>query len=157
MDPSNDIREFLVSRRARITPEEARLPAYGGNRRVKGLRREEVALRAGISAEYYVRLERGNVGGASEEVLDGRPAQEGVRPVVPRIVDSIVDAPEFVRNERLDVLGANELGDAFHGPMYGSHREAAPHGRQALSSPCRRAAHPRLRVARPPRRPRRPA
>jgi hypothetical protein len=67
MDPRNDIREFLVSRRARITPEQAGLPAYGTNRRVKGLRREEVALLAGISAEYYVRLERGNVRGVSEE------------------------------------------------------------------------------------------
>src|SRR5688500_11451928 len=71
MDPRSDIREFLVSRRARITPQQAGLPAYGGNRRVKGLRREEVALLAGISAEYYIRLERGNVRGASEEVLDG--------------------------------------------------------------------------------------
>src|ERR687892_2870375 len=71
MDPTNDIREFLVSRRARITPEQAGLPAYGANRRVKGLRREEVALLAGISAEYYVRLERGNVRGVSEDVLDG--------------------------------------------------------------------------------------
>src|ERR687892_69325 len=71
MDPTNDIREFLVSRRARITPEQAGLPAYGANRRVKGLRREEVAMLAGISAEYYVRLERGNVRGASEDVLDG--------------------------------------------------------------------------------------
>jgi transcriptional regulator with XRE-family HTH domain len=71
MDPRNDIREFLVSRRARITPKEAGLSAYGTNRRVKGLRREEVALLAGISAEYYVRLERGNVRGVSEEVLDG--------------------------------------------------------------------------------------
>jgi transcriptional regulator with XRE-family HTH domain len=71
MDPRNDIREFLVSRRARITPGQAGLPAYGTNRRVKGLRREEVALLAGISAEYYVRLERGNMGGVSEDVLDG--------------------------------------------------------------------------------------
>src|SRR5918993_5287016 len=71
MDPRNDIREFLISRRGRITPEQAGLPVYGGNRRVTGLRREEVALLAGISAEYYVRLERGNVRGASEEVLDG--------------------------------------------------------------------------------------
>jgi transcriptional regulator with XRE-family HTH domain len=71
MDPRNDIREFLVSRRARITPQQAGLPVFGGNRRVKGLRREEVALLAGISAEYYVRLERGKLGGASEDVLDG--------------------------------------------------------------------------------------
>ena len=71
MDPRNDVREFLISRRARIPPEQAGLPAYGGNRRVQGLRREEVALLAGISAEYYVRLERGNVRGVSEDV---RPA-----------------------------------------------------------------------------------
>ncbi|HZA40590.1 MAG TPA: transcriptional regulator, partial [Actinomycetota bacterium] len=58
MDPSKDIREFLVSRRARITPQQAGLPAYGGKRRVPGLRREEVALLAGISVEYYTRLER---------------------------------------------------------------------------------------------------
>ena len=70
MDPRNDIREFLVSRRARITPEQAGLAAYGRNRRVNGLRREEVAMLAGISAEYYVRLERGNMRGVSEDVLD---------------------------------------------------------------------------------------
>ena len=71
MDPRNDVREFLVSRRARITPTQAGLQAYGANRRVKGLRRQEVALLAGISAEYYVRLERGNVRGVSEDVLNG--------------------------------------------------------------------------------------
>jgi transcriptional regulator with XRE-family HTH domain len=58
MDNRNEIREFLISRRARITPEQAGLPACGGNRRVAGLRREEVALLAGVSADYYTRLER---------------------------------------------------------------------------------------------------
>ncbi|MEU4563447.1 helix-turn-helix transcriptional regulator [Actinoplanes sp. NPDC023936] len=66
-----DIREFLTTRRARITPEQAGLRAYGSSRRVAGLRREEVATLAGISAEYYTRLERGNLTGASESVLDG--------------------------------------------------------------------------------------
>jgi transcriptional regulator with XRE-family HTH domain len=139
MDPRNDIREFLVSRRARITPQQAGLPIYGGNRRVKGLRREEVALLAGISAEYYVRLERGNVRGVSEDVLDGiaralqldegdrmhlfdlarnvntapgrrtrrNPPQEHIRPVIQRILDSLVGVPAFVQNARLDVLAAN--------------------------------------------------
>src|ERR671916_356818 len=71
MDPRSDIREFLVSRRAKITPQQAGLPVYGATRRVKGLRREEVAMLAGISAEYYIRLERGNLRGVSEDVLDG--------------------------------------------------------------------------------------
>ena len=70
MDMSSEIREFLSSRRARITPEQAGLPAYGGNRRVKGLRREEVAMLAGVSVDYYVRMERGSLAGASETVLD---------------------------------------------------------------------------------------
>ena len=66
---SREIREFLVSRRARITPDQAGLPVYGRNRRVKGLRREEVAMLAGVSVDYYTRLERGNLAGASESVL----------------------------------------------------------------------------------------
>lgn len=71
MDNRNDIREFLTSRRERLTPQQAGLPDFGGRRRVKGLRREEVALLAGMSTEYYVRLERGNGAGVSEAVLDG--------------------------------------------------------------------------------------
>ncbi|GAB3117601.1 helix-turn-helix transcriptional regulator [Janibacter alkaliphilus] len=70
MDLRAEIRDFLRTRRDRITPEEAGLPAYGGNRRVKGLRREEVAMLAGVSVDYYVRMERGSLAGASESVLD---------------------------------------------------------------------------------------
>jgi len=70
MDNRNEIRDFLTSRRARITPEQAGLPAYGGHRRVAGLRREEVALLAGVSVDYYTRLERGNAHGASDSVLE---------------------------------------------------------------------------------------
>ena len=58
VDDRTDIREFLTSRRARITPQQAGLPVYGGNRRVTGLRREEVAMLAGVSVDYYTRLER---------------------------------------------------------------------------------------------------
>src|SRR5687768_12779027 len=65
-----EVREFLSTRRARLTPEQAGLPAYGGNRRVAGLRREEVAMLSGVSVDYYVRLERGNLAGASDGVLD---------------------------------------------------------------------------------------
>jgi transcriptional regulator with XRE-family HTH domain len=139
----DEIREFLASRRARITPEQAGLPAYGGKRRVPGLRREEVALLAGISVEYYTRLERGNARGMSESVLEGiaralqldeaerahlsdlvraanttrpprrRPAQQRVRPSVQRILDSMIGIPAFVQNGRLDVLYANELARAM--------------------------------------------
>ncbi|MFC6345031.1 helix-turn-helix domain-containing protein, partial [Nocardioides hankookensis] len=70
-DVSAQVRDFLVTRRNRLTPEAAGLPVYGGaHRRVPGLRREEVALLAGMSVDYYVRLERGNLGGASEAVLE---------------------------------------------------------------------------------------
>ena len=66
------IREFLSTRRARITPEQAGLPVYGGDRRrVAGLRRSEVARLAGISTEYTTKLERGNATGVSESVIDG--------------------------------------------------------------------------------------
>ncbi|MFJ5698698.1 helix-turn-helix transcriptional regulator [Arthrobacter sp. NPDC093139] len=69
MDNRADVREFLTSRRAKISPEAAGLPA-GGNRRVAGLRRSEVATLAGVSVEYYTRLERGAISGASPEILD---------------------------------------------------------------------------------------
>ena len=70
MDPKIEIREFLASRRARITPDQVGLPVYGNSRRVPGLRREEVAMLAGVSVDYYTRLERGSAGGVSESVLD---------------------------------------------------------------------------------------
>lgn len=142
------MREFLTTRRERITPEQAGLPAYGGaRRRVKGLRREEVALLAGISVEYYTRLERGNVTGVSESVLQGisralqldeaerahldalvrsantntprrRAPQVRVRPGVQRILDAITEAPAFILNARLDVLAANALGHAFYSELF---------------------------------------
>ncbi len=147
MDNKDGIREFLASRRAKITPQQAGLPVYGTNRRVKGLRREEVAMLAGISVEYYTRLERGNTHGVSDDVLEGiaralhldeaerahlfdlvratattsaprrQPAQERVRPGVQQILDSIA-APAYVRNERLDVLAANRLGEALYSPVF---------------------------------------
>jgi MmyB-like transcription regulator ligand binding domain/Helix-turn-helix domain len=149
MDARIEIREFLTTRRARITPKDAGLPNYGGGRRrVSGLRREEVALLAGISVEYYTRLERGDASGASESVLEGvsralqldeaerthlyalvrtanaagvirgRPPQSRVRPSVQRILDAMTDVPAFVLNARLDVLAANRLGDAFYSELF---------------------------------------
>ena len=147
MDPKSEIREFLSTRRARITPEQAGLPVYGTNRRVTGLRREEVAMLAGISAEYYIRIERGSVGGVSEDVLEGivralkldeaershlfdlvrtsnrsQPArrkapQARVRPAIQRVLD-LMTAPAFVGNGRSDLLAANQLGAALYAPIF---------------------------------------
>ncbi|MFA3843603.1 helix-turn-helix transcriptional regulator [Streptomyces aureus] len=69
MDNREEIRAFLKSRRDKITPEQAGLPVYG-NRRVSGLRRNEVAMLAGVSVEYYTRMERGNLSGVSDSILD---------------------------------------------------------------------------------------
>ena len=145
MDAKNEIREFLTSRRAKITPDQVGLPIYGDNRRVPGLRREEVALLAGVSVDYYTRLERGNAAGVSDSVLDAlaralqldeaershlidlaratqpatatrrrRPAKQHIRPAVQRILDAMTQAPAFVRNGRLDILAANQLGYALY-------------------------------------------
>lgn len=144
VDTKTEIREFLASRRAKISPERAGLPVYGaGRRRVAGLRREEVALLAGISVEYYTRLERGATSGVSEDVLEGiaralqldeaerthltaliraantlrparrRPTQERVRPTVQRVLDAMTDAPAYVRNGRFEILAVNRLGAAL--------------------------------------------
>ncbi|MFD7872853.1 helix-turn-helix transcriptional regulator [Streptomyces sp. NPDC059766] len=148
MSTESDIREFLASRRAKITPQQAGLPAFGGNRRVPGLRREEVALLAGVSIDYYVRLERGHIAGASEEVLDAlanalqlddaerahlfdlartaanRPARRTRRPRGPlpdsvlRVLRSMTDSPAFIRNGRLDILATNVLGRALYAPLF---------------------------------------
>jgi transcriptional regulator with XRE-family HTH domain len=70
MDNRTEVRDFLTSRRERLAPDQAGVPSYGGRRRVKGLRREEVAMLAGMSTDYYTRLERGNLTGVSEAVLE---------------------------------------------------------------------------------------
>ena len=70
MDNRDEVKAFLSSRRAKLTPEQAGLTAYGRTRRVSGLRRSEVADLAGVSVEYYARLERGNLSGVSDSVLD---------------------------------------------------------------------------------------
>src|SRR6266498_3123302 len=70
MDNRDEVRDFLTTRRERLTPEQAGVPFFGGKRRVKGLRREEVAMLAGMSTDYYTRLERGNLTGVSHPVLE---------------------------------------------------------------------------------------
>ena len=166
MDPANDIAEFLTSRRAKVTPEQVGLPTYGA-RRVKGLRREEVASLAGVSVEYYKRLERGNASGVSDSVLEAlagalqlddaerahlhdlaravnpvapkrrRSAQQRVRPVVQRIVDAM-STPAIVRNSRVDYLSANALGRALYAPLFDSREQPANSARFTFLDP---AAH----------------
>ena len=68
MDNRREISEFLTSRRARVRPQDTGLPAHDDRRRVPGLKREEVALLAGVSVDYYARLERGQLGGVSASV-----------------------------------------------------------------------------------------
>jgi transcriptional regulator with XRE-family HTH domain len=148
-DVRGEIREFLSTRRARISPAQAGLPHYDGDRRrVSGLRREEVASLAGISIQYYTRLERGDATGVSENVIEAiaqalqldeaerlhlldllrtagttRPRRRGptrqrVRPAVQRILDSMHGTPAFVLNGRLDILAANALGHVLYSPIY---------------------------------------
>ena len=155
IDLRSEIREFLSTRRARITPEQAGLPAYGGNRRVKGLRREEVAMLAGVSVDYYVRMERGSLAGASESVLDAlanalkldeaerahlfalaresgagtsRPKRippHRVRPAIQQVLDAMTDAPAWVRNGRHDILAMNQLARALYSPVLADPRRPA--------------------------------
>jgi transcriptional regulator with XRE-family HTH domain len=70
VDNRDDVRQFLATRRARITPQQVGLPVHDSGRRVPGLRREEVAVLAGVSIDYYTRLERGNLTGVSDSVLE---------------------------------------------------------------------------------------
>src|SRR3954470_24129404 len=139
MDNRDEVKAFLSSRRAKITPEQAGLTSYNRNRRVPGLRRSEVADLAGVSVEYYAQLERGNLAGASESVLAAlgralqldeaerehllalaraadpvrrarrRPPTQQLRPSVVRMLHGMTEVPAIVQNGRLDVLATNPL------------------------------------------------
>lgn len=177
MDNRLEAREFLASRRAKITPEDAGLTVYGGNRRVPGLRREEVALLAGVSVDYYTRLERGNLSGVSESVLEAlvralqldeaerdhlfdlakaanassrskpRAVRQRVRPSVQFLLDAITLAPAFIRNGRMDVLAANELGTALYSPMYSNPARPVNHSRFIFLDPGARDFYPEWNLA----------
>jgi transcriptional regulator with XRE-family HTH domain len=164
MDTRSEIRDFLTSRRARITPQDAGLKVFGP-RRVPGLRREEVAMLAGLSVDYYNRLERGSLGGASDSVLDaladalrldeaerahlldlaraGQPSSRGrrraathtVRPSVQWMLDSMTASAAFAENGRLDALGANQLGRALYPALFGQGRHPANWARFVFLDP----------------------
>jgi hypothetical protein len=140
---NSDAREFLKSRRAKVTPEMVGITTSGGFRRVPGLRREEVAMLAAISVDYYNRCERGDLSGVSENILESlaralrlddaerahlfdlaraanktpprvrRPRPQKLRSSVQQLLDGMTEIPAFVQNGRLDVLGMNALAHAF--------------------------------------------
>jgi transcriptional regulator with XRE-family HTH domain len=151
----SEIGEFLSSRRARITPDQAGLRSYG-HRRVPGLRREEVAVLAGVSVPYYSRLERGDLGGVSDSVLDAiaralrlddaerlhlfdlaRPgtatrlqtSSGPIRPSVQRTLDAFTGGMALVRNRRMDYLAANALGRAVYEEIFDGHAHPPNHVR----------------------------
>jgi len=159
VETKKEIREFLTSRRAKITPEQVGLTSYG-SRRVPGLRREEVAVLAGVSGPYYTRLERGDMSGVSQSVLDAlaralqlddaerahlfdlaraaqptptrprrRPAKQRVRPEVQWTLDAITGAAAYVGNERLDILAANQLARALFSELYAAPARPPNHAR----------------------------
>lgn len=143
VDNRSEVRDFLTSRRARLSPKDAGLPVLGDTRRVKGLRREEVATLAGVSVDYYNRMERGGLSGVSESVLEAvaaalqlddaerahlldlaRTANAGprtrrtsararVRPAVQLVLDGMTDLPAYARNGWFDILAVNRLGAAL--------------------------------------------
>ncbi|GAA4390046.1 helix-turn-helix domain-containing protein [Tsukamurella soli] len=145
MDLRAQIAEFLRTRRDRITPDQAGIIG-GSRRRVPGLRREEVALLAGVSTEYYARMERGDLSGVSPEVLDRlahalrldepetehlhdlalaagpplrrhrRPAEQAVRPSLQRLLDAS-GTPMWIRDRRMNIVTANPLGRALYTPI----------------------------------------
>jgi transcriptional regulator with XRE-family HTH domain len=148
VDNRADIRDFLSTRRARLTPEQVGLPPGGGVRRVAGLRREEVAVLAGVSIEWYTRLEKGHIDGVSDDVLAAvaralrlgaeetayltdlaraarpqGPARRrravDVPPSVQWLLDSMSLSAAFVTNGRLDVVAINALGRALYAGMLG--------------------------------------
>jgi transcriptional regulator with XRE-family HTH domain len=142
MDGRRQLGEFLRTRRSQLTPETAGLTPHGDRRRVPGLRREELALLAGVSASYYARLEQGYSLNASAEVLDAiagalglddaerrhlhnlagprrgagrrRPVPERLTPATRQLVAALADVPVVVLGRRGDVLAWNRTGHALH-------------------------------------------
>ncbi|MEU8527739.1 MULTISPECIES: helix-turn-helix transcriptional regulator [Streptomyces] len=136
-DRGGELADFLRSRRGRITPEQAGLPADGRVRRVPGLRRDEAARLAGVSTEYYTRLEQGRARNPSPEVVEalanalrldpserehltdllsrptaarrGPTSPQRVRPGLHLMLHTLEHVPAFVLGRRTDVLAANRL------------------------------------------------
>jgi transcriptional regulator with XRE-family HTH domain len=172
MDNQAEVREFLRSRRARVTPAQAGL-ITGGRRRVSGLRREEVAMLASVSTDYYAKMERGNLTGVSPEVVDAvaqalklddaetahlrelaraatpalarrrpRPLDQTVRPALQRLLDAVTGAPAWVVNQRKDLIATNALGRALMAPMLDDPGNGNNLARFTFFSPASRTFYP---------------
>ena len=147
MEQRDEVSDFLRSRRDRLTPQQVGIIG-GGRRRVPGLRREEVAILADVSLDYYARMERGDLSGVSPQILEsvakalrlddaetdhlhdlarttdptparrrkpGRP--QAVRPGLQRFIDAVTGAPVWIRDRRMNIITANQLGLALYAPL----------------------------------------
>lgn len=165
MDNKRDVQEYLTALRARLTPEAAGLTMFGGERRVPGLRREEVAQLAGISTAYYTRMERGDLSGVSESVLyalvralqlneaetthlfDLAHAASGPRPrsrsnAAPKISERLVlmletmrDVPAISLTRLGDPAASNALGRALFPHLFPVGRSPLNHARYLFLDP----------------------
>ncbi|WNM25584.1 helix-turn-helix transcriptional regulator [Demequina capsici] len=172
MTTRDDVRDFLVSRRARITPAMVGLPS-GGSRRVAGLRRGEVAILAGVSVEYYTKLERGDLRGVSDEVLEaiagalrfteaehrhlfdlartanaGAKARKrattrtGVRPSLLHLLTSITDAAAVLGDRTSGIVAANSLARALYDPLYRTMGDHVTYARYIFFDPSSQQFYP---------------
>ncbi|GAA4573742.1 helix-turn-helix transcriptional regulator [Planotetraspora kaengkrachanensis] len=141
--PENQLGDFLRARRAGLRPEDVGMTSHGV-RRVAGLRREEVAVLAGVNADYYSRLEQGRERHPSSQVLDAlsralrleadarahlyglagtspsvrfTPTTDRVSTALRQLMDGFTASPVFVINPSLDILAANALAEALHSPF----------------------------------------
>ncbi|NYI05332.1 helix-turn-helix transcriptional regulator [Allostreptomyces psammosilenae] len=164
-DPHRALGAFLRARRGRVTPESVGL-TVGRRRRVRGLRREELAQLAGISVDYYVRLEQGRATQPSAEVLDalaralrldaaerghlatlagagrGPAPRARVSPLLRRLLDSMEGFPAFVTNHRLDVVAWNDLGAELVGGLDRPGRRDRNNARYLFLDPASRSVFP---------------
>ncbi|MFF8903112.1 helix-turn-helix transcriptional regulator [Streptomyces lydicus] len=142
--PDNDLGDFLRARRSGLRPEDVGMASYG-LRRVAGLRREEVAVLAGVNVDYYTRLEQGRERHPSPQVLDAlsralhldtdahahlhrlagtalherpMPQRNGVSPALRQLMDGYAHTPAFVLNRTLDILATNALADSLYSPFH---------------------------------------
>ena len=172
MENRKEVSEYLTHLRGRMTPERAGLTVYGGERRVKGLRREEVAQLAGMSAAYYTRIERGDLRGVSDSVLyaivralnldeaetshlmdlakvaNGGRTINRSRPLpqvtagVHQLIDAMEDVPALVMNRLSEAVASNRLGRALFPDLFEAGKPPMSHARYLFLDPRSRIFYP---------------